>query len=111
MAGDFTPVSMTPDFRATLVGRADPEDLAFCDAAAQSELAEAAWVLLAAPRASTAAVIRLTDHVIRSPAGAREITLLQVLNDNKPFILDSTLAELTDQGLDPALVAHPILAK
>ncbi len=27
-----------------------------------------------------------------------------------PFLLDSTLAEIVDQGYEPLLVAHPILA-
>ncbi len=108
MTGDFTPVAISPDFRATLFGRADPEDLAACDVSAQAELAAAAWSLLAAPRAGTA--IRLTDHVIRAGDMSRDITVLHVLNDNKPFLLDSTLAELSAQGLDASLVAHPILA-
>ena len=108
MAGDVTPISISPDFRTALFGRADPEDLAACDAASRSDLAETAWSLLAAPRAGT--TIRLTDHTIRAGDIIHDITLLQVLNDNKPFLLDSTLAELAAQGLDPTLVAHPILA-
>ena len=27
-----------------------------------------------------------------------------------PFLLDSTLAEIVDEGYEPLLVAHPILA-
>ena len=33
-----------------------------------------------------------------------------MVNDNLPFLLDSTLAEMVDQGYEPILVAHPILA-
>ena len=110
MADDAASISIPPDFSAALFGRADPEDLAACDPAARSALAAAAWSLLAAPRPSRAATIRLTDHVLHTDTGPRDITVLHVLNDNKPFLLDSTLAELADQGIDPALVAHPILA-
>jgi glutamate dehydrogenase len=39
----------------------------------------------------------------------REITVLEVVNDNMPFLLDSTLAELAEHGYEPSLVAHPIL--
>ena len=38
------------------------------------------------------------------------MTVLEVINDNMPFLLDSTLAEIVDQGYEPILVAHPILA-
>ena len=36
-------------------------------------------------------------------------SILEVINDDMPFLLDSTLAELNEQGLEPKLVAHPIL--
>jgi len=40
----------------------------------------------------------------------REISVLEVLNDNMPFLFDSTMAELAEQGIDVTLVAHPIIA-
>src|SRR3982075_1494119 len=40
----------------------------------------------------------------------REISGLQVLNDNTPFLFDSTMAELAEQGIEVTLVAHPIIA-
>ena len=36
MAGDVTPISISPDFRTALFGRADPEDLAACDSGSRS---------------------------------------------------------------------------
>ena len=39
----------------------------------------------------------------------RDVTLLQSVNDNKPFLLDSTLAELESGGREPLFVIHPIL--
>ena len=33
----------------------------------------------------------------------REYTVVQVVNDDMPFLLDSTLSELTDQGYEPHL--------
>ena len=38
------------------------------------------------------------------------MTVLEVVNENMPFLLDSTLAEIVDEGYEPLLVAHPILA-
>jgi len=36
----------------------------------------------------------------------REISVLEVLNDNMPFLFDSTMAELAEQGIEVTLVAH-----
>jgi glutamate dehydrogenase len=97
-------------FQNLLFGRVDAQDLALCPADARRLLAEAAWRHLAAPRPGERRQpdLRLTDHDIAGHPG-REITVLEVVNDNMPFLLDSTLAELAEQGLAPALVAHPIL--
>ncbi len=38
-----------------------------------------------------------------------ETSILEIINDDMPFLLDSTLAELNERGLEPKLVAHPIL--
>src|SRR3712207_3940572 len=54
--------------------------------------------------------VRLVDLEIERKGRRREVTVLEVVNDNMPFLLDSTLAEIVDQGYEPVLVAHPILA-
>src|SRR6266566_1710975 len=40
----------------------------------------------------------------------REISVLEVLNDNMPFLFDSIMAELAEHGIEVTLVAHPIIA-
>ena len=40
-------------------------------------------------------------------AGARDVTVLEVVNDNMPFLLDSTLAELVERGLRAAARGAP----
>src|SRR5258708_26836997 len=37
------------------------------------------------------------------------VSVIEILNDDKPFLLDSTMGELADQGLVVQLVAHPVL--
>ncbi len=103
MNGD-TDVNTT--FAAALFARVDPEDLAQCPPEDRATLAAISWTALAHPRPPGAPHIALADHTV----AGRDITVLLVVNDNKPFLLDSTLAELAEHGLDPALVAHPILA-
>jgi glutamate dehydrogenase len=60
------------------------------------------------------------EHLARREPGAAKVsvhessggrgTVIAVANDDMPFLLDSTLAELGERGLSLLLVAHPILA-
>ncbi|MCX7383751.1 MAG: NAD-glutamate dehydrogenase [Alphaproteobacteria bacterium] len=103
MNDEMPHTAMPADFAATLFAQTDAQDLAACPEPLRAELAAAAWAHLAAPRPAGQPVIALA---LLAAVG----DVLLVVNDNKPFLLDSTLAELAEQGLDPALVAHPILA-
>ncbi|MGH7159257.1 MAG: NAD-glutamate dehydrogenase domain-containing protein, partial [Acetobacteraceae bacterium] len=101
---------ITPaEFAETLFRRSAREDLARYQPADLERLAAAAQAHLTAPRPS-GPDIRLADHEFTINGRAGEITVVEVVNDNMPFLLDSTLGELADQGLEPDLVAHPILA-
>ncbi|MDO9428837.1 MAG: NAD-glutamate dehydrogenase [Methylobacterium sp.] len=97
-------------FVRDLFGRASPEDLAPYTPEAVADLALAARQHLAAPRDPGAPCdLRLSDLTVDRDGRPRELTVVEVVNDNRPFLLDSALAELTGQGLTPLLVAHPIL--
>ncbi|GJD95677.1 NAD-glutamate dehydrogenase [Methylobacterium iners] len=97
-------------FVRDLFGRVPPEDLTPYDAEALADLALAAREHLSAPRSRDApSDQRLNDLAVTRGGRRRELTIIEVVNDNRPFLLDSTLAELTEQGLTPRLVAHPIL--
>ena len=58
------------------------------------------------------------EFIRERPSGEAKIRLapvkgglaLEALNSDRPFLLDSTLAELMDRGIPIKLVAHPILA-
>ncbi|HEV7440032.1 MAG TPA: NAD-glutamate dehydrogenase [Methylobacterium sp.] len=99
-------------FVRDLFGRVLPEDLAPYSPETLAELAIAARHDLSAPRGLHAeADLRLRDVAAEGagPGGrTRDLTILEVINDNRPFLLDSTLAELANHGLTPLLVAHPI---
>ncbi|MGX9978239.1 NAD-glutamate dehydrogenase [Methylobacterium fujisawaense] len=97
-------------FVRDLFGRVTPEDLASYDAGTLADLAARARAFLAEQRRpGEPARLRLSEGALVRGGRAREMTILEVVNDNRPFLLDSTLAELTEQGLSPHLVAHPIL--
>jgi glutamate dehydrogenase len=97
-------------FEDALFAGADEEDLQSYGSADRHAIVTCAWEGLAAPRAPAAAAIRLHDLALSRNGRARDVTILEVVNDNMPFLLDSTLAELDAQGLQPLLVAHPIVA-
>ncbi|ACL59389.1 NAD-glutamate dehydrogenase [Methylobacterium nodulans] len=99
------------EFVRDLFGRVPPEDLNVYAAETLADLALAARQHLAAARLDGAAAdIRLTDVEVVRGGHRRDVTVLEAVNANRPFLLDSTLAELVARGYEPRLVAHPILA-
>ncbi|MGO4571986.1 NAD-glutamate dehydrogenase [Microvirga sp. 2TAF3] len=97
-------------FPHVLFGRVPAEDLASYSPQALAELAAEAYEHLKAPRSEAGEDLRLLDLEIEREGRRRDVTILEVVNDNMPFLLDSTLAEIVDEGYEPLLVAHPILA-
>src|ERR1700720_1502110 len=105
-AGSMQPGKTPRAFAELLFDHTTIEDLANYDAASLAFLAEQAWEHVQR-RTAGGADIRVVNPMM--PDG-REISVLEVLNDNMPFLFDSTMAELTEQGVEVTLVAHPILA-
>src|SRR3979411_2270940 len=105
-AGSMQPGKTPRAFTELLFDHTNIEDLANCDAASLAFLAEQAWEHVQR-RTAGSADIRVINPMM--PDG-REISVLQVLNDNTPFLFDSTMAELAEQGIEVTLVAHPIIA-
>jgi glutamate dehydrogenase len=104
-AGSVQPGTTPRNFAELLFGRTNIEDLANYDASSLAFLAEQAWEHVQR-RTAGSADIRVLNPMM--PDG-REISVLEVLNDNMPFLVDSTMAELAEQGIEVTLVAHPII--
>src|SRR5712671_5331618 len=105
-AGSMQPGKAPRAFAELLFDHTNTEDLANYDAASLAFLAKQAWEHVQR-RTAGSADIRVINPMM--PDG-REISVLQVLNDNTPFLFDSTMAELAEQGIEVTLVAHPIIA-
>ncbi|MEH2559300.1 NAD-specific glutamate dehydrogenase [Bradyrhizobium algeriense] len=105
-AGSVRPGKTSRAFAELLFGHTNLEDLASYDAPSLAFLAEQAWEHVQ-QRTAGSADIRVINPTM--PDG-REISVLEVLNDNMPFLFDSIMAELAEQGIDVTLVAHPIIA-
>ncbi|SEG82537.1 NAD-glutamate dehydrogenase [Bosea lathyri] len=102
--------AMPQEFPRLLFGRAVAEDLDALPPDMLARAAAAAYDHLIAPRKPETINLRFRDDGFSSEGRERQLTILEVVNDNKAFLLDSTLAELAEQGYEPRLVAHPILA-
>jgi glutamate dehydrogenase len=105
-AGSMQPGKTPRAFAELLFDHTTIEDLANYDAASLAFLAEQAWEHVQR-RTTSSADIRVINPMM--PDG-REISVLEVLNDNMPFLFDSTMAELAEHGIEVTLVAHPIIA-
>ncbi len=57
---------------------------------------------LSTPRSpGDAARLRMSDLSLMREGRMRDMTVIDIVNDNRPFLLDSTLAALTAQGSPP----------
>ncbi len=107
---DSTSTSSHHAFADIMFARVAPEDIAQYAPASLAALAEEAQARLAAPRLHDRAEVRVYDPQSSDDPALNRITVIEALNADMPFLLDSTLAELAELGLDLRLVAHPILA-
>ena len=112
LAAAQLPPAQQPLF-ATLAGevlaRLDADDLA---ARSDDDLLAALASLLqaGASRPPGQAQLRLVQGAPGTAAAALRHTVVEVINDDMPFLVDSTTMELNRQGLSLHLIAHPVLA-
>jgi glutamate dehydrogenase len=109
VAPEIHRVHLASGFETTLFSRTDPEDLARLDAQSRAAIAASALAALSEPRPRGKARIALRDVAV-DDSGMDKVTIVEAINDNMPFLLDSTLAEIAEHGLALRLVAHPILS-
>ncbi|MBV9633242.1 MAG: NAD-glutamate dehydrogenase, partial [Methylobacteriaceae bacterium] len=95
-------------FASALFGRSAPEDLAQYTSAGLARLAQDAFAHLSAPRPQRRQDIRVFDPDASADERLAAISVVEVVNDDMPFLLDSTLGELGALDLVIKLVAHPI---
>jgi glutamate dehydrogenase len=96
------------DFVAALFGRAVAEDLMHYDPRQLAALAVSAWSLLAA-RKTGSPLFRL-EGLAAPPGSERAESVLEIVNDDMPFLLDSVLGELAERSIAIHLVVHPVFS-
>src|ERR1700691_5227217 len=91
-------------FVAGLFGLAAPDDLARYQPDELAAIAEQSWSTLAQRAPGT-------PKIGFEPApGVRGVAVLDVVNDDMPFLLDSVLGELNQRGLEARLLVHPVFS-
>src|SRR6266852_2143160 len=94
------------NFAELLFARTVPEDVIRYEPRELAQLAEGAWGWLA-ERKPGSVKMRL-----ESPQGGGAldtVSIIEILNDDKPFLVDSVMGELTEQDVEVRLVAHPVI--
>ncbi len=92
------------NFVAELFGHAVPEDLEPYGAEELAAIAERSWSILAERRAGVPKV--RFDPAPTTPG----LSVLDIVNDDMPFLVDSVVGELNERCLDIRLLVHPVLS-
>jgi glutamate dehydrogenase len=96
-------------FAALLFAHTAPEDLRVYSADELAYLAREAWTFLS-QRPPGNPKIRFVSPPQNAGPRLKSISVIEVVNDDMPFLVDSLMSELTDRGLNVRLVAHPTFA-
>jgi len=96
-------------FVAQLFGRSAPEDLAHYAVEDIAALAERARDFIGV-RTPGVPKIRCDMQHLEGASEPRSVTVIEVLNDDMPFLVDSVMGELAERRIDVRLVAHPVFS-
>ena len=99
-------------FAALLFRHADAEDLAHYTVADLERLAQSGWESLQKrePGQPRVEVMAPEQVAVTEEDNGRAISVIEALNDDKPFLFGSVKNELHAQNIDIHLVVHPIFA-
>jgi glutamate dehydrogenase len=96
-------------FTSLLFGHVAPEDLSAYAAAEIAALVRDAYGFLAV-RKPGEPKLRFESPPTSAGDHLKTISVIEIVNDDMPFLVDSVMGELAERNLEVRLVAHPILA-
>ncbi len=103
-----TPV---PDgFVSRLFARAAVEDLAVYNPSELAALAAHAYDFMTVRTPGVPKIRIYTPEPVPDTKSTRAISVIELLNDDMPFLVDSVMAELAARNVNVGLVVHPIFA-
>jgi glutamate dehydrogenase len=98
-----------PQFASHLLARVLFEDLVHYKPSELASIATDAWAFIQNRAPGTPKLSIQTPSDARPGSALNTISVLSILNDDMPFLVDSVMAELSERGISAQLVAHPIL--
>ena len=96
-------------FATLLFSRVAPEDLVSHEPRELSALAASAWEFLST-RTAGKPKIRITQPPQSASQALRTSSIIEIANDDMPFLVDSVMGELAEREIGVRLVAHPVIA-
>ncbi|HXZ21538.1 MAG TPA: NAD-glutamate dehydrogenase [Pseudolabrys sp.] len=96
-------------FIAQLYGRAVPEDLLQYGVDDLAALGARAYDFIA-DRSPGAPKIRCETLLLAASGERRSVSVVEIVNDDMPFLVDSVMGEIADRRLEVRLVAHPMFS-
>ncbi|MGP0094907.1 MAG: NAD-glutamate dehydrogenase [Xanthobacteraceae bacterium] len=106
LGGPNSPVPQ--DFMGQFLGRAVAEDLTRYRPNAIADITRTAWDFLATRKVGTPKISLTPPR--SGEDGLEGQSILEIVNDNMPFLVDSVLAELNEQGIEVRFVVHPLFS-
>jgi glutamate dehydrogenase len=92
------------EFATTLFSGAAPDDMAYYQPSELAALAASAWIFLSR-RTVGEPKIRITDPQLARGDAGKPISVVEIVNDEMPFQVDSVLAALAERNIPIELVA------
>jgi glutamate dehydrogenase len=97
------------NFLPQLYGRAVADDLVGYAPETLAKLGKEAWAFLGTRRPGAPKIRFETLQDSEPGVRRRPVSVIEIVTDDMPFLVDSVMAELTEQrGLDVRLVVHPV---
>jgi len=96
-------------FVARLFAHAAPEDLVGYAPAELAALAEQAWQFLQLRKPGSPKIRFAPPEMPPGSTRLKDISVIEIVNDDMPFLVDSVMTALAEHDLSIRLVVHPIL--
>src|SRR5688572_11118928 len=100
--------SIPESFVTQFYGRAVSDDLMAYAPATLARLANEAWAFLAARRPGAPKIRLETTQDAGPDGGLKPASVIEIISDDMPFLVDSVMGELTERGIEVRLVVHPV---
>ncbi|MEP6965221.1 MAG: NAD-glutamate dehydrogenase, partial [Polaromonas sp.] len=101
--------SQQTGFVAAYYENADPDQIAALSPATLYAIANAHWRLLDMPRAAQSARVRVFNPTLAEDGFVSEHTVVQIVNDNMPFLVDSVTMAVNRGNRTAHWIVHPLM--